>query len=188
MLSCHLKSRIWLITHSMESYQTDIQALLRDINDNYGRPKREQSPQPPLPSPRPISDFYRSQAERSVVPRNALAPIPEQKLFYGAQAPGLLDANPYSTLNDHDLDPYGSCSKLKIEQKPADCYLDRALMDEPDLRSPWQANSSMRTLPARRRYLPRHTAPHSPTNTLERPQVQKQQRGRSGGVPPMFRC
>lgn len=102
------------MTPSMDGYQTDIQALLRDINDSYGSPKHEQSPQPPLTSSEPISNFYTFQAERCVVPRNALAPIPEQKLHYEAQASRLLDANPYSIPDDNDLDPYSNLLELYI--------------------------------------------------------------------------
>lgn len=176
------------MTHSMDGYQTDIQALLRDINDNYGSPKHEQSPQPPLPSLGPISNFYISQAERYVVPRNALAPIPQQELHYEAQASRLLDANSYSILSDNDLDPYGNRMELQIEERPADCCLDQALLDEPEPHSPWQANSSVRTLPAGPPSLRRHTAPYPSVKALEQTKAQKQQRGRSSGVLPVFRC
>lgn len=51
-----------------------------------------------------------------MVPRNALALIPEQKLHYEAQSSRLLDANPYSIPNDNDLDPYGNRLELHIEE------------------------------------------------------------------------
>lgn len=176
------------MTHSMDGYQTDIQALLRDINDNYGSPKHEQAPQPPPPSSRPISNFYTFQAQRCVVPRNALAPIPEQKLHYEAKASRLLDANSYSILSDNDLDPYGNRLELQIEERPADCCLDQALLDEPEPRSPWQANSSVRTLPAGPPSLQCHRAPYPSVEALEQPKAQKQRRGRSSRVLPVFRC
>ena len=124
MLSSHSKSYTWLIihsirihTHSMEGYQTDIQALLRDINGNYQDPQHDKSPQPPRPPTRPISCSFSSQAEHSMAPNSSLAPISEQQLLYDVQASRLLDANTYSTLNNNDLDPYGSCLKTRNRKR-----------------------------------------------------------------------
>lgn len=73
-------------------------------------------------------------------------------------------------------------------KKPADCCLDQTLLDEPEPHSSWQAKSSMRMLPAGPPSLPRHTAPYPSVKALEQPKAQKQQRGRSSGVLPVFRC
>ena len=163
----------------MEGYQTDIQALLRDINGNH---QHDKSPQPPRPPTRPISCSFNSQAEHYLAPNNSLAPISEQQLLYDVQASRLLDTNTYSTLNNNDLDPYGSSSKLKIEKGPSDCCLDRALLNDPQHYS----NRSMRTLPTERLSLPGHTAPYSPIDTFQLLKAQRQRRGPSGGVLPML--
>ena len=117
MLSSLSKSHTWLITHSMDGYQTDIQALLRDINGNYQDPQIDKSPQPPRPPTRPISCSFNSQAEHPLAPNNSLALISEQPLLYDVQASRLLDANKYSTLNNNDIDPYGSCLKTRNRKK-----------------------------------------------------------------------
>lgn len=162
-----------LITHSMEGYQTDIQALLQDINGNYGNPEPEQLPQPPLPYSKPMSNSYKSQAERSLVPSNTLPTL------YEAQLSRPSDAYSYNTFNDNGLDAYGNCSNMEIKRRPAHCYPDRALLAEPQSHSQWRANGSMRTLPAGRLSLPGHTAPHSPVNAFQQPKAQNQRRGRS---------
>lgn len=163
----------------MEDCQTDIQALLRDINGNYGDPKHEQSLHPLLPA-RPVSSSYNFQAEQSIVPRNALARISEQQLLYEAQLSRHLDANSDSPHNDNDLDPYGSCSKLEVEGKTADCCLDRALLDQPQAHSQRQANNIMGTLPAGRLSLSGDTAPHLSENASQPPKAQTQRLGRRG--------
>ena len=157
----------------MEDCQTDIQALLRDINGNYGDPKHAQSPHLLLPA-RPVSRSYKFQAEQSI----ALAPISEQQLLYEAQLSRSLDANSDSPHNDNDLDPYGSCSKLEIEGRTADCCLDRAILDEPPAHSQRQANNIMRTLPAGRLSLFSHTTPHLSENASQPPEAQNKRRGR----------
>ena len=113
MLSSRSKSHTWLNTHSMEGYQTDIQALLRDISDNYQDPQHDESPQPSRPPTRPISCSFNPQAQYSMAPNKSLAPISDQQLLYDVQPSRLLDANTYSTLNNNDLDPYGSCLKTR---------------------------------------------------------------------------
>ena len=163
----------------MEDWQTDIQALLRDINGNYGDPKHEQSPHPLLPA-RSVSSSYKFQAEQSMVPRNALARISEQQLLYEAQLSRPLEANSDSPHNDNNLDPYGSCSKLEVEGTTADCCLDRALLDQPQAHSQRQANNIMRTLPAGRLSLSGDTAPHLSENASQPLKAQNQRRGRCG--------
>lgn len=105
----------------MEGYQTDIQAILQDINGNYGDPEPEQQPQSPLPYSRLISNSYKSQADRSMVPRNALAPIYKQQPLYGAQASRPSSAYSHSTDDDTGLDAYGSCSDLAVKGRQANC-------------------------------------------------------------------
>ena len=112
----------------MEGYQTDIPALLRDINGNYGDPKHKQLLQPPLPPARPISSSSEFQTESSMLPR--LGPIHEPRLLYEVPLSRSLDAFSYSTHNGNDLDPYGDYSTSEIQRKPADCCLDRALLNE----------------------------------------------------------
>lgn len=98
----------------MEGYQTDIQAILQDINGNYGDPEPEQQPQSPLPCSRLISNSY-------MVPRNALAPIYKQQPLYGAQASRPSSAYSHSTDDDTGLDAYGSCSDLAVKGRQANC-------------------------------------------------------------------
>ena len=114
--SHHSRSLTRPIIHSMEDYQTDIQALLRDISGNCGDPQRDLSPQPPLLRTRPIICSYKSQPEHSILPNNDYATISEQQMLYDVQASRLLDADSYSALNTNDLDSYGSCLKLDIEK------------------------------------------------------------------------
>lgn len=105
----------------MEGYETDIPALLQDINGNYGNPESEQPPQPPLPYSRPISNSHKSQVDRSVVPRDALAPIYNHQPLYGAQASRPSDAYSYSTYDDTGLDAYGSSLDLTVKVIQANC-------------------------------------------------------------------
>ena len=100
----------------MEGYQTDIQALLQDISGNYGDPEPTQPPPPARPYSRSIPRSYKSQAERSIMPRNALAPIDKQQPLHEAQAARPSDAYSYSTYNDTGLDTNGSCSNLETER------------------------------------------------------------------------
>lgn len=171
----------------MEGYQIDIQALLQDIGGTYGDPAPTR---PPRPSSRSISSSYKSQAECSMMPTDALAPIDRQQPLYEAQATRPSDAYSYSTYNDTGLDTYGSCRNLEIERRPAYCSLDQALLAEPQPQSrwQWQANSSMSTLPAGRLSLLGHTAPHSPGNVFQQSEAPKQRRSLSRGVLPMVHC
>lgn len=174
----------------MEGYQTDIQALLQDISGNYEDPEPEQPPQPPLPYSRPISKSYNFKTDHSFVPRNALAPSYNQQPLYEAQASRPSDAYSYSPYNYTGLDAYGSCSNLVVNGRlaPANCCPDRAFLAEPQPRSQWRANSTMRTVPAEILSSPGHTAPHSPVNAFQQPKAQQQRRGWSRRVLPMFYC
>lgn len=168
----------------MEGYQIDIQALLQDIGGTYGDPAPMQ---PPRPSLRSISSSYKSQAEYSMMPTNALAPSGRQQALYEAQATRPSDAYSY---NDTGLDTYGSCTNLEIETRPANCSLDQALLAElqPQSRWQWQANSSMSTLPAGRLSSLGHIAPHSPVKIVQQSEAPKQQRSLSRGVLEMVHC
>ena len=172
----------------MEGIQTDIQALLQEISGNYGDPEPEQAPLLSLPYSRPISNLYKSRAERSMVSKNALTPIHEQQSHYESQASRSQDAYSYSTLNDPNLDAYGSYVDLDVENKPADCYLDQALLAEPQPHLHCQANNSMSTLPVGRLSLPGHTAPHTSVNAAPQLKAQQRRGGESLRVPNMFHC
>lgn len=174
----------------MDDYQIDIQALLQDIDGNYGDTEATQPLQPPRPRSRSISSSYKSQAQRPMIPMNAFAPINRQQPVHDAQATKSSDAYSYSTYSDTSLDTPGSCSNLHIERRSADCCLDQVLLAEPrpQSRSQWQANGSMSTLPAGRLSLLGPTAPHSSVNIFQQPKVQNQRRGLSRGVLPIVHC
>ena len=172
----------------MEGYQIDIQALLQDIGGTYGDPETTQPQQLPRLSSRSISNSCKAQAERSIVPTNALNSINRQQPLYEAEATRPTDAYSYSIYNDAGLDTYGSCSKIEIERRLADCSLDQALLAEPQPQSRWQANNSMSALPAGRLSLLGHTAPHSPANVFQQSKAQKQRRGLSRRVLLMVYC
>lgn len=92
-----------------EAYPTDIEALLQDINGNYGEATHERPPRPPLPSASRISNPFSIHAERSRGRSNALASIHEQQPLYEAQILRPSDTYSYSTDNNNGLDAYGSC-------------------------------------------------------------------------------
>ena len=97
----------------MESYQSDVQALLRDINGGYGNLKHRQSPKSPLPPARTVSGSDNFHVEWSNVPRSALAPIHEQQPLYEAQASRPFDTCSYSAHKLNFRDRYGTIARYR---------------------------------------------------------------------------
>ena len=93
----------------MEGDQPDIQALLHNIDCDFGDYKLNRSPQSPLPLARLISSSYKLEDGPSIVPRSSLTLIDEQQPLYVAQTFECAGTQPYSTHNDRDFDQFGSC-------------------------------------------------------------------------------
>ncbi len=101
----------------MAGYETDIHALIEDINGNYGETQHEQLS---LPYSRAASTSYQSRSEPLVDPRQMPASSYNQQPLYVAQASRPQDVYFHTTQAEGGLDEYGMFTQFQLEGNIAD--------------------------------------------------------------------
>jgi len=165
----------------MAGYETDIHALIDDINGNYGNYGGTQYEQPALPYSRPLSNSYQSRNGPLVDPRQTPTSSYNQQPLYAAQASNPYDAHSHGLYEDAGLGTYGKRMQIQPGNDIADYWLDQALLAESQHQGSKQIGSGMNAPSTRRLSLPGHTAPFSPTGTFVQRDSQPKHRGQCLG-------